>query len=138
MQPDTTLVLSAELPNLAKIRRFIEERSAALMVTPEAAGDICLAVDEAATNIILHGYRGKPGTIEVEMIRNGEDIIIHLRDSAPVFDPTTAPPPDLTIPFFQRPPGGMGVHLIRQSVDKIHHQISASGGNELTLVKRDG
>lgn len=138
MQPDTTLVLSAELPNLAKIRRFIEERSVALKLTPEATGDICLAVDEAATNIILHGYRGKPGNIEVEMIRNDDAIIVYLRDSAPIFDPTTVPPPDLTIPFFQRPPGGMGVHLIRQSVDKIHHRISANGGNELTLVKRDG
>jgi serine/threonine-protein kinase RsbW len=138
VQTDTTLVLSAELPNLAKIRRFIEKRSAALKLMPEAAGDIRLAVDEAATNIILHGYRGKQGTIEVEMIRKDDDIVVYLRDSAPVFDPTTVPPPDLTIPFFQRPPGGMGVHLIRQAVDKIYHRISASGGNELTLVKRDG
>lgn len=132
------LTVSAELSNLAKIRRFIEKRSAVLKLTPEAVGDIRLAVDEAAANIILHGYRGAPGTIEVEMIRNDDVIIVNLRDSAPVFDPTTVPPPDLSIPFFQRSPGGMGVHLIRQAVDKICHQTSASGGNELTLVKRDG
>lgn len=138
MQTDTTLVISAELSNLAKIRRFIEKRSVVLELSPEATGDIRLAVDEAAANIILHGYQGKPGNIEVEMIRNDDDVIVCLRDSAPVFDPTTVPPPDLTIPFFQRPPGGMGVHLIRQAVDKIYHRTSASGGNELTLVKRDG
>ena len=136
MQTDFSLSITTGLQNLAKLRRFVKRTAAALEVDPEAIGEIQLAVDEAATNIILHGYQGQPGQIEVEIRRIGADITICLRDSAPPFDPITVPQPNLTLPLHKRSPGGMGVHLMRQVMDEIHHRVTANGGNELTLIKR--
>jgi serine/threonine-protein kinase RsbW len=130
-----TLRLPAELKKLATLRRFIEDASTTLQASPLVILDLVQAVDEAATNIIVHGYAGQPGEIEVEIDRYGSRLVICLRDRAPVFDPTRAPPPDLSLPLEKRPIGGLGIFLIRQSVDEIHHQPLASGGNELTFVK---
>lgn len=127
---------TAELKNLAAIRQFVEQQAEALQTNPDVIPDVVQAVDESATNIILHGYRGGPGNIEVEVEQAGADLVIRLRDRAPTFDPTQLPPPDLTLPLETRPIGGLGVYLTRQMVDEISHRALPQGGNELTLVKK--
>jgi serine/threonine-protein kinase RsbW len=131
-----SLHIQAEPKELEKIRRFVEETATALCVDREAIPGAVLAVDEAACNIMTHGYRGRQGTIEIEMERDGDALVIRLRDEAAPFDPTSVPPPDLTLPLERRPPGGMGIYLIRQVMDEMTHRIRPRGGNELTLVKR--
>ncbi len=130
------LHVKADVKNLAEIRRFVEETAAALGVEPDLVPKLQLAVDEAATNIIVHGYRGQAGPIEIEMQRNGAELVIRLRDGASPFDPTTVPPPDLTQPLEKRTPGGLGIHLIRQAVDKLSYTPLPQGGNELSLIKK--
>ena len=97
---------------------------------------VLLAVDEAATNIIVHGYKRQQGRIEIEMRPEGPDLIIVLRDEAPLFDPTRHPSPDLTLPLEQRQPGGLGIFLMRQVMDEVTHRPRAGGGNELIMIKR--
>lgn len=130
------LHIAAELENLAGIRRFVEETALTLGVEPAVIPALQLAVDEAATNIILHGYQRRSGPLEIELEPAGSDLVVYLRDEAEPFDPTTAPSPDLTLPLEERAPGGMGIYLIRQSMDQISHRLTANGGNELTLIKR--
>jgi serine/threonine-protein kinase RsbW len=133
----TTLRISAELDNLALIRHFVEERATALGAASSAIQDLLLAVNEATTNIMMHGYQGQPGVIEIEIRRRGNSLIIRLRDEAPPFDPIIVPPPDLSLPLEKRPLGGLGVYLIRQLMDDVTHRVTPQGGNELILVKRD-
>ena len=136
MDKGATLRIAATLKELAAIRQFVEETAAALKVDPAAIPDVLLAVDEAATNVIMHGYRGQPGTIEIEMGRDGNSLLVRLRDQATPFDPTVLPPPDVTLPLEMRPLGGMGVYLIRKLMDAVTHRVTPQGGNELTLVKK--
>ena len=126
---------TAELTNLGTIRHFIEESTLSLSADEDTAYALAHAVDECATNIIEHGYRGQPGTIEIEINRVGDDLTIVLRDHAPPFDPTGVPPPDLTLPLEQREPGGLGIFLARQMVDRWQYR-ALSDGNELTLIKQ--
>ncbi len=128
--------IAAELKNLAEIRRFVEETASALGVDPAVIPGMLLAVDEAVSNIIAHGYQGQGGAVEIEVGRERDALVIRLRDEADPFDPTSVPPPDVTLPLEQRIPGGLGIHLIRQVVDEMTHRVTPQGGNELTLVKR--
>ena len=64
-----------------------------------------------------------------------DHIVIVLSDRAPMFDPTTVPEPDLSIPALRRRPGGMGIHLIRLATDSIAHRPRRGGGNILTLTR---
>jgi len=126
----------AELPNLAVIRRFVEETATALKADRDAIDDMIQAVDESATNIIVHGYRDQPGHIEIEVIQEGNVLVVRLRDQAPLFDPTRAPPSDVTLPLERRPFGGLGIHLTRRFTDSVTYRITSEGGNELTLRKK--
>lgn len=133
---DSALSVAAELDSLAEIRHFVREATAVLGADPETISSLELAVDEAACNVIEHGYQGRPGRIEVEVRRDGDVVWIRLRDWAPPFDPTRVPKPDVTLPLEERPLGGLGVYLIRQSVDEMVYRAPPGGGNELTLMKR--
>ena len=130
------LEITADVNNLAKIRDFVER---SLVIPPDRQGiiaDLVLAVDEAATNIILHGYKDKPGVIDIEISRKPDSISISLRDMAPSFDPTQVPPPDLSLPLEMRPPGHLGLHIIKHMVDELIYNIPPSGGNRLILIKK--
>jgi serine/threonine-protein kinase RsbW len=133
---ESTLLVLAELPNLAVIRRFVEETAMALKADRDAIDDMIQAVDESATNIIVHGYRGRTGNIEIEVTQEGYVLVVRLRDQAPLFDPTRAPPPALTLPLERRRLGGLGIHLTRQFSDSMTYRITSEGGNELALRKK--
>lgn len=130
-----TLRMDAQLENLSAIRDFVEESATRLQAVPTAIPNLILAVDEMVTNVIEHGYGGQPGSIEIEISTRGDALIIQLRDQAPPFDPTIVPPPDLSIPFDERTPGGLGIYLTRKVMDDVQHRATAVHGNNLTLIK---
>lgn len=131
-----SLKIAAELKQLVTIYEFVEKTAATLELDTADAYDLQLAVDEAVTNIIRHGYQGRQGEIEIEIEREKNLLVARLRDDAPPFDPTTVPPPDLEKPLEEQPLGGRGIHLMLQVMDEAIHQVTASGGNELILIKR--
>ena len=136
MQQQLTLRVQADVNELAAIRDFVEHQAGALGVAPDAVYDLVLAANEIATNIVVHGYNGQPGTIEIAIQPEGDTIVIVLRDHAPPFDPTTAPTPDIHVPLEKRKRGGMGIHLTRKLTDEMQYRATAGGENEVILIKR--
>lgn len=129
------LHIISELSNLNTIRDFVESYAVALGMSPDDVYGIVLAVDEAATNICVHGYKEKPGMIDVEVENDGQNILVRIRDNAPFFDPTTVPPPNLTGTLEERAVGGMGIHFMRYYTDEMIHRVTSTQGNELILKK---
>jgi len=132
----SSLRLTAEPKALARIRRFVQESSEAFGVTPADVPGVLLAVDEAVTNIIVHGYAGRGGPVEIEISRSPGALVIRLRDEARPFDPTGAPAPDLAVPLEERTPGRLGIHLIRQVMNELIYRRHPDGRNELTMMKK--
>jgi serine/threonine-protein kinase RsbW len=131
-----SLRIQADVGQLAMARQFIERVSANLGLPSTVSDPLILAADESLSNIIIHGYRGRSGVIDIEFEQVPGAVLVHLRDQAPLFDPTRLPNPDITLPLHERPVGGMGVYLARRSVDSITYEPSAEGGNHLTLTKK--
>jgi serine/threonine-protein kinase RsbW len=125
----------AGLEDLALVREFVRTQASALGLSQGKVDDLVLAVDEAVTNILMHGYQGLPGYLEIVIFRSSGQISICLRDRARPFDPRQAPDPDLTIPLEHRKLGGMGVYFIKQLIDQLDYRVLADGGNELTLTQ---
>lgn len=134
----SVLRIPATVNELAAVRRFIRQQGDQAGADPRVVADIVQAVDESVTNVILHGYRGKEGSVEVEVEvevgQSGKTLVVRLRDQAPVFDPTLVPAPDITASLDERPLGGMGVFLARVMMDSVTYERTKDG-NELTLVK---
>ena len=131
-----TLRIPAELERIADVRRLVRDVAGACNAPQPCMDDLVQAVDEAATNVILHGYRGRPGWLDVAAERVGDTIVITIEDEAPVMDPTLVPEPDLSIPPDRRKPGGMGIHLMRMATDRLEHAPRPGGGNILTMARR--
>jgi len=129
-----SITVPADLARVAEVRAFVRAAAIAAGASTEVIADAVQAVDEAATNVIVHGYGGEPGEIEVvTTVRDGR-IEIRLLDRGRTFDPTVVPEPDLSVPPLARRPGGMGVHLIRAATSETRHEPRPGGGNELILV----
>lgn len=129
------LRIPAELERVAEARAFVRGAATAADAAVECLEDLVQAVDEAATNAIVHGYRGQPGWLEIGAEVVGGEFVVTLEDAAREFDPTTCPEPDLSVPPLARTPGGMGVHLIRESTDRLAYRPRPGGGNILTMVR---
>jgi serine/threonine-protein kinase RsbW len=136
MSRSFSLTIAADLKQMAALYDFVQKTAAAFELGPSIVYDLQLAIEEAVSNIIRHGYQGQVGEIEIEIEQVGRDIVGYVRDEAPPFDPTTAPAPDLTKPLLEQPSGGRGIFLMRQVMDETSHRVTARGGNELTLIKR--
>lgn len=130
------LRIGADLGRLAEVRGLVRDVAASSEAPPACIDDLVQAVDEAASNVIRHGYRGSSGWIDVAAELADDRIVVTLEDEAPQFDPTTAPEPDLTVPPERRRPGGMGIHLMRAAMDTIDHSPRPGGGNILVMSRR--
>lgn len=135
-----TLTVPSDVDRLADVRAFVRGAVADFGGTTEVADDLVQAVDEATCNVMLHGYGGAPGEIEIEAALRDGKVEIRLLDRAPAFDPTARPPTDVSKPPVSRRPGGMGmgIHLLRTMTDEVRHHVRPDGGNELTLVRAIG
>ena len=127
---------AAYLQSLSDFRSFIKEHcTISPGVTDEVLYDIQLAVDEACTNIISHGYAGlEPGSIILDLDVDPDKIIVSLTDFGHSFEPSNAPMPDVNAPLEERELGGFGLFLIRQSMDDMNYQVTEDG-NKMILTK---
>lgn len=137
MSAETAFDLSvkASLDNLQEIRSYIDQVGAELGVNETAMGDLRLVVDEAVTNVVIHGYGELDGTVDIHMEANGDSVIIRIRDRAERFDPSHVNVPQLDTALKDRPFGGMGIFLIKKMTDEAEFLPLAGGGNEIRLVK---
>lgn len=96
------------------------------------AGEIELALQEAATNIVNHGYAdGATGRLVVDLHVDGSEITVILYDHGRPFDPTTVPEPDLDTPREH----GYGMFLMRQLMDDVSYE-RVGDRNRTTMRKR--
>jgi serine/threonine-protein kinase RsbW len=129
------LSVAAKLTNLAGIRNFVRTALIPFCMDEDFLYELVLAVEEAVTNIILHGYEGKNGVIILLIQPNQRSVKIILQDDAPPFDPTHVPAPRLDLPLDERPLGGLGIHIMRNHSNEMSYRRTPTGLNELKLVK---
>lgn len=126
----------AEAASLSHLRSFIEQCCAGLDLETGVLYDLQLAVDEAASNIIRHGYKNRtPGLIELTLRILDDRIEIQVTDYGHPFNPEQAPQPDINAPLDERQPGGLGIFLIYTLMDQVSYQ-SHQGANTLSLTKK--
>lgn len=114
---------------------FIEAACEDAKINPDLCFDLTLAVEEAATNVIAHGYKGRGGTLTVRFQVAGGDVTIGLRDRAEPFKPGSVSPTDMKTPLETRPVGGLGLHIMHQLMDEVRYD-TLPDGNLLTMIKR--
>lgn len=98
--------------------------------------NLLLALQEAVTNVLKHGYAGTDGQgfLEIRLSYGESDLEIEIRDDAQAFDPTHVEEMRDPALMDDLPEGGYGLHIIRTVVDRLEYRREA-GQNVLTLAK---
>jgi serine/threonine-protein kinase RsbW len=130
------LTVPGRYDRLEQICDFVMQAAAEAGLSESEASRCQLAVDEACTNIIEHGYEGEDrGVIQIGCDVGGGELTITLQDWAKRFDPTTVPEPKLNAPVEDLGIGGLGIYFMRQIMDAVEFSYE-NGSNKLVLVKR--
>lgn len=138
---DTVVSYSVTIINSLKCLSIIADFIAAICRTHDLSkdhiDDISLAVDEAVSNIINHGY---PITgiypIRIDMDFCFGKIQLKISDQGVPFDPTAVETGNFPHDLQERDEGRLGIHFIRKFMDSMEYQFDRkTGTNQLILTK---
>ena len=116
-------------PLTTAVNRFLDQHT----VPHEAIFRVNLAIEEIVTNIIKYGYDDTAAhTITVHLALFPDTIRLQLKDDGHPFDPLQTPAPDIHVPLDQRKVGGLGLHLVRETVSRIAYRRE-NGANILEM-----
>ena len=97
---------------------------------------IDLALEEHLTNIISYGYADdRDHLIKIRFSIARRVLKIEVTDTGKCFDLLAHPEPDLTIPAEKRAIGGLGIHMIKRSMDRLAYARSGRR-NTLSMFKK--
>ncbi len=130
------LTLDATVENLDTVLSFIDERLEQCGCDPKVQMQIDVSVEELFVNIAHYAYAPESGsaTIRFEHLQDPNRAVITLIDSGKAYDPLAKPDPDLSLSAEERPIGGLGIYMVKKSVDSIHYERRGEQ-NVLTFVK---
>jgi sigma-B regulation protein RsbU (phosphoserine phosphatase) len=104
-------------------------------IPEQAAFQIDLSLDELLTNTISYGYQDTgEHEIVVKFVLLNETLTVEIRDDGIPFNPLEQPEPDLTRNIEERPIGGLGIHLVRKTMDAADYRREGNY-NILTIKK---
>ena len=98
----------------------------------KAAAQVSIAADEIFSNIAR--YSGA-STVRVDCEAAEDRAVIRFTDDGSPYDPTAQPEPDTSLPAEEREIGGLGILLVKKSMDRMSYAY-ADGQNILTIEKR--
>lgn len=126
--------LTENLPEvLAFVDRALEDRGC----PAKAQMQIDLAVEELFVNIAQYAYHPQVGsaTVKVAILEQPLSVVITLIDQGRPYDPLAADEPDITLSAEDRQVGGLGIYMVKKSMDEIGYEYK-DGQNILTIKKK--
>ena len=132
------LTVDATIENIPVVTAFVEEHLEQYNCPPKAQMQIDIAIDELFSNIALYAY-GKPpaegkATVRVEVTSDPLAVVITFIDNGVPYDPLAKEDPDVTLPAEDRQIGGLGIFMVKKTMDEITYQYK-NGQNILTIKK---
>jgi anti-sigma regulatory factor (Ser/Thr protein kinase) len=131
------LTVAGTLGSLGAIAKYVMAVAAATGLDKKTSYNLRLAVDEIATNIIIHGYEeaGREGVLDLQAFVDEQTLTISIKDTGVPYDPNQRlTPDDLDQPLEQRKIGGLGVYIAIQGVDKFIYERVGDRNHNIFIV----
>lgn len=115
--------LAGRLADLDTVHGVIAEFACRADLGDSIVTPLRLALDELVTNVVEHGFRGRDGCYLLLILEaRAEVVCATIVDDGPAFDPTGTIAVDTAADLSARPIGGLGLHLVRKSVDAVEYE----------------
>ena len=133
---DGELVVSAKVESIPIVTDAVNALLEAMDCPMKAQVQIDVAIDEIFANIANYAYPGGEGKATVRYGRTSDPngVEITFIDSGIPFDPLKAKEPDTTLSAEEREIGGLGIFMVRKSMDDVQYEYK-DRHNILTIRK---
>jgi serine/threonine-protein kinase RsbW len=117
------LTLPARPESVAEIRAAVRQFAAQHGVDRDVLGSVALAVSEAATNAVVHGFVDRaPGVVRTLARTGPDELIVHIADDGRGMQPRV-----------DSPGMGVGLPIIGQLARTLDIRQSGEAGTELRM-----
>ena len=130
------LTIAATVENIGVVTDFVNEQLEALDCPMKAQMQIDIAIDELFGNIAQYAYNPEVGEaiVRIEVVEEPLSVIITFIDGGVPYDPLSAGDPDVTLSAEERTIGGLGIFMVKKSMDEITYRYE-NGSNILSIRK---
>lgn len=130
------LTIAATVENIGVVTDFVNQQLEELACPMKAQMQINIAIDELFSNIAHYSYNPEIGqaTVRVEVMENPLAVYITFIDNGVPYDPLSKEDPDLTLSAEERQIGGLGIYMVKKSMDEITYEYK-DGQNILSIKK---
>ena len=99
--------------------------------------EILIAAEEIYVNIAQYAYGGEAGeaVVQIEISQDPKVCRLVFKDKGIPYDPLEKKDPDTSLSAEEREIGGLGIYMVKQSMDKVEYRYE-DGSNILLLEKR--
>lgn len=135
------LVVPGTLESLQAIRDFVKAAAEQATLDRKKANRLRLAVDEIATNSIVHGYEeaGLSGDLIVSATIDDAALTIIVEDNGAAYDTTQHKVPtsdEINAPISTREIGGLGIFLTLKGMDDFRYERVADRNRNIFVMHR--
>ena len=115
---------NAQISDITEITEFVETELEKIDCPLKVITQINIAIDEIYSNIVKYGYKDKTGTATVRLEHQHEPngILVTFIDEGIPYNPLNAEEPDVTLSAEERSIGGLGIYMVKQSMDEIIYE----------------
>ena len=130
------LTLAATVENIETVTEFVNAQLELMDCPIKAQMQIDIAIDELFGNIAHYAYNTEVGsaTVRIEVSEAPLAVIITFIDNGVPYDPLGKDDPDITLSAEEREIGGLGIYMVKQSMDEITYEYK-DGQNILKIKK---
>lgn len=130
------LTIAATVENIELVTDFVNQQLEELACPMKAQMQINIAIDELFSNIAHYSYNPEIGqaTVRIEVMENPLAVSITFIDNGVPYDPLSKGDPDLTLSAEERQIGGLGIYMVKKSMDEITYEYK-DGQNILSIKK---
>lgn len=130
------LTTEATIENVEKVTDFVNEQLQAAGCPIKEQMQIDIAIDELFGNIANYAYNPEVGlaTVRVEVTEE-PTVVITLIDHGVPYNPLEKADPDVTLSAEERQIGGLGIFMVKKSMDQICYEYK-DGQNILRIKKK--
>ena len=130
------LNIAATIENIGTVTDFVDEQLEKYDCPVKAQMQINIAIDELFGNIAHYAYNPQVGhaTVRVEVIEDPLSVTITFIDNGVPYDPLKKSDPDTTLSADDREIGGLGIYMVKKSMDDITYEYK-DGQNILRIKK---
>lgn len=126
---------SASIDCLQDVISFIEQELEVADCPMRTVMQISVAAEEIFANIASYAYPKGGENALIGISANEHETVIRFTDTGIPFNPLAKADPDVTLPAEQREIGGLGIFMVKKTMDEILYQRDGQK-NILTITKR--